>query len=197
MNNAYSIPWDKGQPVTLRLPRDGYQNNPDVVSLLSQPDWFLTSKKEQLETLYQQLTGETAPVSWLDYLAWLLGWSDEYWDTRWSESVKRQLIVIANSVWERLGRSDVITQILDIHGIEHDLWTEVALQLPFSMPATFSTPKGRLYIRLPIQYLRNGNEFREARRTRDNFVPCTILSGVVYDRFYLGISQLGDPMFSS
>lgn len=197
MSNAYSLPWDKGQPVTLRLPRDGYQNNPDVVALLSQPDWFLTEKKGQLETLHQQLTGVTAPTDWLDYLAWLLGWSDEYWDSRWSESVKRQLIVISNSVWERLGQSDVITQILDIHGIEHDLWTEVALQLSFIMPATFSTPKGRLYIRLPIQYLRNGDEFREARRTRDNFVPCTILSGVVYYRFYLGISQLGDPMFSS
>lgn len=197
MGTAYSQPWDKGLPVTLRLPRDGYQNNPDVVALLSQPDEFLTAKKLQLETLYEQLRGETAPEEWLDYVAWLMGWSSEYWDSRWSESVKRQLIVIANSVWGRLGQSGVITEILDIHGIEHDLWTEVALQLPFSMPAVFSTPKGRLYIRLPIQYLRNGNEFREARRTRDNFVPCTILSGVVYDRFYLGISQLGDPMFSS
>lgn len=197
MSSAYSQPWDKGRPTTLRLPRDGYQNNPDVVALLSQPDEFLTAKKLQLETLYEQLRGETAPEEWLDYVAWLMGWSSEYWDSRWSESVKRQLIVIANSVWERLGQSGVISEILNIHSIEHDLWTEVALQLPFSMPAVFSTPKGRLYIRLPIQYLRNGAEFREARRTRDNFVPCTILSGVVYDRFYLGISQLGDPMFSS
>lgn len=196
MTNAYSEPWDKGKPVTLRLPKDGYQNNPDVVALLSQPDGFLTETKALLETLYLKLNGTDTPAAWLDYVAWLLGWSGDYWDTLWSDEVKVALILISNSVWEHLGQVGLLAQILDIHGIEHSLWTETALQMGFAMPAVFTTPKGRLYIRLPLRYLRNGNEFKEARRIRRNYVPCVITSAVVYKHFYVGVSGLGDPMFS-
>jgi hypothetical protein len=196
MSNAYSTPWDKGRPVFLRLPRDGYQNNPDVEALLTQPDEFLTRTKTLLETLYQRLDPLVCPVEWLDYLGWLNGWSAEYWDTLWTPEVKRALIVISNSVWGGLGQQQILGLVLSTQGVEHRIWTAKSLQLPFTLPGTMDTPKGKLFIRVPLKYLRNGRLFKEAERTRTNFVPCVISSKVTYEYFYLGFSALGEPLFS-
>lgn len=196
MSNAYSAPWDKGRPVFLRLPRDGYQNNPDVEALLTQPDEFLTRTKLLLETLYQRLNPAVCPVEWLDYLGWLNGWSAEYWDTLWSPEVKRALIVISNSVWSGLGQQQILELVLLTHSVEHSIWSAKSLQLPFTLPGVIDTPKGKMFIRVPLKYLRNGQQFKEALRTRNNFVPCTIYSKVTYEYFYLGFSTVGEPVFS-
>lgn len=196
MDNAYSRPWDKGRPIFLNLPRDGYQNNPDVEALLTQPDEFLTSTKVLAETFYQKLNPTDCPDEWLDYIAWLHGWSDEYWDTLWQPSVKRALISLSNLIWSGLGQQQTLSLILTTHSVINKLWSAKALQLPFTMPAKFDTPKGVLYIRLPLTYLRNSSKFREAERTRKNFVPCIIESKTVYEYFYVGYSALGEPMFS-
>lgn len=196
MSNAYSRPWDKGRPIFLNLPRDGYQNNPDVEALLTQPDEFLTSTKVLLETFYAMLTPETCPDSWLDYLAWLHGWSDEYWDTLWTPTVKRNLISLSNTIWAGLGQQRILALILTTHGVISRLWTSTALQMPFPMPGKMDTPKGTLFIRLPRQYLRNSPPFREAERSRRNYLPCTILSKTTYEYFYMGFSAMGEPMFS-
>jgi len=196
MGNAYSMPWDKGRPVLLQLPRDGYQNNPDVAALLTYPDEFLTATKTLLETLYQKLDPLVCPVEWLDYLGWLNGWSAEYWDTLWSPTVKRALIVVSNSVWAGLGQQQILELVLGTHNIEHRIWAAKSLQLPFTLPGRLDTPKGKLFIRLPLKYLRGSQLFKEAERTRLNFVPCTIVSKVTYEYFYLGYSAVGEPVFS-
>ncbi len=195
-NDAYSRVWEQGRPVYLRLPRDGYQNNDDIKALLTQPDEFLTGVKTLLEGLYQQLNPLIAPEGWLDYIAWLNGWSDEYWDALWTPAIKRALIVISNRVWSGLGQLSTLELILDTHGIEHRIWASTSLQLSFTLPATFHTPKGVVYIRLPLKYVRSSYWFKEAKRSRNNFIPCVLLSDAVYEYFYLGYSNLGEPMFS-
>lgn len=196
MSNAYSRAWDNGRPVFLNLPRDGYQNNPDVEALLTQPDEFLTSTKVLMETFYAKLNPVDCPEGWLDYLAWLNGWSDEYWDTLWKPSVKRLLIALSNTIWKGLGQKQTLELVLTTHGVINRIWASQSLQLPFVMPGKLDTPKGVLYIRLPLKYLRNSLEFREAERTRKNFVPCVIRSQTTYEYFYVGYSALGEPMFS-
>lgn len=196
-HTSYSNPWDKGKPVSARLPRDGYQNNPNVLALMSQPDYFLTSVKSIAEGFYAKLDPSVCPTDWLDYLGWLNGWSDEYWDTLWSSPVKRGLIAASNKVWSGLGQLSTLRFILDTHTIQYRIWASTSLQLSFSLPATFSTPKGVIYLRMPLKYIRGSRSFREAERTRQNFLPCTVLSATVYEYFYLGYSQMGEPLFNS
>jgi hypothetical protein len=53
----------------------------------------------------------------------------------------------------------------------------------------------RIYLKMPLEYLRYGPEFSEAQRTLDNYCPATVPYAVGYAHFYLGFSRLGEALF--
>lgn len=189
--------WSVGRPVYKRLPYNGYQDNSLVDHISNWVDFRLTQASVLAQNFYREVSPDTAQDASLDYLAWLVGMSGQYWDTTWSSSVKRAMIRLAHPVlWKNRGTEVVLRKVLDIHGIEYNIWTDGNLQLGFILPGTFGTPKLRFFLRLPLSYLRSGPVFREARRTVANFSPALVQKTVCYDRFYLGFSLLGDPLFS-
>jgi phage tail P2-like protein len=192
----YNEAWYRGRPVYNRLPLSGYQDNSAVDAITKPIDLKLMSVKGTLEALAEALDPVNCPVGYLDYVAYLNGFSGRYWDALWTNEVKRQLVTDARYIWANRGKAEIVSKVLTIHGITHDVWRTGSLTLPFTLTATFSTPQMLTYIRLPLSYLRASTQWREAERTRKNFLHCGIKTRVVYDKFYLGFSKLGDPLFT-
>lgn len=190
--------WHDGRPIFARLPLDGYQNNEAVDALTVWVDEKIISKAEQLQDFYTNyLNPDTCLSEALDYLAYLVGLSGEYWDKSWSDPVKRTFIKSAHPLlWSKRGTIDVISFILKTHGLAYQIWTDADLTMSFTMSATFGTTKLRFFVRLPVAYPRKGLEFREAQRTLRNFAPAVVQNKACYDYFRLGLSDWGDPMFS-
>lgn len=176
--------WENGRPIFQRLPIENYQTNEVVDWLTQQPDAELMSVKEAMETFYQKLDSVECPVEWLAYLAYLVGLSGEYWDDDWSESVKRSMIANAFSWWERLGTLATFQAVLTVHGITNTVWQP-------------GLSNARVYTGLPLSYIRDGEEWRETERTVRNFLPVTSRNIVSFDKFYLGFSAIGDPVFDA
>lgn len=191
----YGEAWTLGSPVFRRLPEKGYRDNTVTQWIVTPVDEILTGVKTKLEGFYASLNPATCPDDYLDYVGFLMGYSDTYWDTLWSNEVKRQLCVEASSLWHRMGTHDTLQRVLTIHAIIHGIWVDGVLLMPFLMPGTMGTPKARVYVRLPLIYMRTGKKWLEAMRTVRNYTPAPINSKVVYDQFYLGFSVLGEPMF--
>lgn len=188
-------PWDS-RPVFDRLPVDGYQNNPVAEYLTAWPDTKLIKSKNILERFYLELDPNTAKAESLDYLAFLVGLSDEFWYSEWTEPVKRAMIAASLSVlWPLRGTMKALRTVLDIHSLDYDIWRPGALVLPFDLPGEFGTGGPEFYIRLPLDYQRSSQQWAEAVRTLQNFGLFGARSGVVYRRFYLGFSRIGEPLF--
>lgn len=210
--------WEGGRPVFGRLPVKGYQDNLPTDWITRWVDEILIEKKAQLEAFYTLLTAETSPVDYLDYLAFLVGYSGDYWVNTWSSEVKRLLIAQSNELWSYKGTFKAVIAVLDIHlpafscidgdgsvltdgdGIsllqgDYTIWTDEALRLPFTLSGLLGIDEHRFYVLLSPRYERKSYGFIEAQRTLRNYAPATVLSGVAYDRFYTGFSVIGDPIF--
>jgi phage tail P2-like protein len=84
--------WQDSQPLTGNLP-EVYRSNPVSVWLSSYWDKFLMGLKTRIDEIAtKQLNPNTCDAEWLDYLASLSGFTSDYWDTTWGESIKRSLI---------------------------------------------------------------------------------------------------------
>lgn len=186
-----------GRPVFYDLPQKGYQDNPTVDWLTRWYDQKLVQVATLMETLWQYLEPEEAPESYLDYLAFLCGLSGTYWDTKWQPDVKRQLIKHAHKLWSSRGTLGAIQKVLEIHNIEHTIWSSGSLRLPFELPRMFGRDDLRIWVRLPLPYQRQSWQFKESQRTLRNYAPTIVQTGVCFNRFYLGFSVLGDPLFSN
>lgn len=189
---------DWSRPVFNSLPEDGYRNNPTVDALTLWLDEKLASKATQMQNLWRDLCDPlTCYPEYLDFLAYLVGLSGSYWDTKWSTDVKRQLIAASHTkLWTLKGTAQLLLFVMQVHGIDCDLWTDGALVLSFAMPATFGSAQLRFYLRLPLKYKTDSKEWIEAQRTLRNFAPAIVEHEVCYDAFYIGFSDLGQPMFS-
>ena len=188
--------WDQGRPVYSRLPNVGFRDNQVANWLTTWADEELVKVREVAQEFYRTLDPDLCPVGRLDYCAWFYELTGSYWDVRWSEQVKRDMIRSARSyLWLHRGTAQVVKKVLDIHGIAYSLWVPRALLVPFNLPGTFGGGALRWYLRLPIDYRRNGYQWKEAVRTVDNFAPVITKHKVVYRKFYLGFSVIGDPLF--
>lgn len=189
--------WASGRPVYGRLPEKGYQDNLIADSLTAWVDGRLSETKGTLEAWPLEVSPDTAKDSSLDYLGWLFGFSGSFWDTSWGPEVKRELIRLSHSfIWPMRGTLAVIRKVLDLHGISYDVWRPGVSTLPFAMPRIFGGGGLRFFVRLPITYIRGGQDWREAERTLRNYAPAVVETKVTYQRFYMGFSKIGDPMFS-
>lgn len=187
--------WDSSRPIYDRLPRQGYGDNTPSDWVTAWADEELSKVADRAQEFYKQVDPVTADSKSLDFLAWLVGMSGEYWDTTWTDPVKRQMISLAYSLWKIRGTEASIRAVLEIHGMDHDIWQKSDLRLSFKFPGVFGKPDLRFIVRLPLKYHRAGKEFTEAQRTIRNFAPAVIEAKVAYKGFYLSFSRLGDPLF--
>ena len=188
--------WADRRPVYERLPEYGYQDNPVADWLTQWVDSYLTGTAQTLQAFYNELDPDTAQDSSLDYLASLVGLFGVYYDTQWSSAVKRDFIASVGTLFSTRGTRSCIEQVLSIHGYQYSIWLSGALTLPVKLPGTFGSNNLSFFLRLPIQYQYRGKEWREAERTLRNYAPAVVQSSVTYDRYYLGFSRLGQPLFS-
>ena len=202
MSRPTAQAWSSGRPIYSRLPgvNGGYQSDEGD----NPADWFtqyfddlLVEVKAKVDDLPRQLDPQTCDPEWLDFLAPLCGFSDEYWDAGFPIAVKRSLLSSAYTVlWPNKGSEMVLTWLLALFGIAHQLWLGDSFTLGVStLPGTIGSPEWQFYILLPLQYLRESPEFARAQQIRRLYSPAFCDSLVAYDNFYCGFSVLGDPIF--
>jgi phage tail-like protein len=187
------------RPVFNRLPIRGFQDNPIADALTSFYDEKLVSTGTMVQDFHLTLDPLTANPDRLDWLASLVGLVDPYYDTSWAVSVKRKAIANANDIFKYRGTKIGMKKALDIHSFTYGLFTTSDLTLPFTFAADGSTNKfgetsQGAFITLPLQYPRNGYEFREARRVISNYTATSTPILSCYDKFYIGFSSIGDPL---
>lgn len=208
-----------GRPVFFDLPQKGYQDNTPADWVTLWVDEKLTETAERMSGFWQQLDPTVAPESYLDYIAFLVGLSSNFWDLKWSSEVKREMILAAHYLWSVKGTKAALKRVLDIQlstwvttdagdtlvseldiqltsVVNYHIWTPSVITLPFNLPGTFGSDNLVLWVQIPLQYQRATKEFKEAQRCLRNYAPAVVKSGVCFYKFYLGFSQLGDPLFS-
>lgn len=184
------------QPLLKILPYEGYQDNETVVALCAAMDKEYYDVATLLEGLAANLNPDTAPSTYLDLLAYLVGLSGLYYDIGWNDTVKRAMIKNAYDLWRLKGTQWSIETVLAIQGITYDLWLRKPLTLPFTMPGKFEGSNLKCFIRLPLSSARTSREWVEANRTLKNYKPAVVDGRVCYQGFKLGYSKLGEPLFT-
>lgn len=184
-----------GRPVFYDLPYVGYQDNEVVEWLTRWYDQKLVDTATLMETFWEKLIPEEAPEEYLDYLAFLVGLSGNYWDTNWAQGVKRKMIKAAHSLWSKRGSLEAIREVLGIHEIPYSFWSQGSLVVPFNVPGTFGVDDMTLYLRMPLTFSRTSRTWIEAQRTLKNYAPVMTKATLGYDFFYVGFSIIGERVF--
>jgi P2-related tail formation protein len=173
----------------------GYQNNPLVSHILEFADERIRQTGIAASQLHTKLEPTTTDSKYLDWLAYMVGAVDGYWSSSWSDGVKR--IVLTN--WQRLteyrGTRIALELALSAHSIPYVFWSSSDVALPFSLPVTLGVVTYSVFVTLPLSLARNSYEFIEARRAVDNYTAAAYPVVACYDRFYAGISAVGEPLF--
>lgn len=185
------------RPVFSRLPIRGYQDNSTVDALTDYLDERIYKAGLQIENLYKKLDPTTTDPEYLDWVAFLVGMVEPYYSLGWSPTVKRQAITQANEIFRCRGTPKGLELALSIHGFSYSLYVSNDLILPFTFDSNtkFGLVSQTAYVRLPLEYGRSSYAFREAERAVKNYTAVVTPTKVCYDRFYLGFSVFGDPLF--
>lgn len=202
--------WDDRRPIFKRLPQYGWQDQDPPVS-----DWVI----EPFDAIAMELQSkilsfpddyidpDTCRADALDWLAQLSGYTGEYWDTTWSEAVKRTLIKDAQStVWNYRGTIYLLQYLINLFGL-NQAYIVVPGSWRVGVTAIGSPIGGQLLVYSIVigtqdtpGYLRNSAEWRLLQRLIKLFMPCwagtNTLNGshLHYQRFRVGLSAVGDPI---
>lgn len=187
------------RPTYSRLPNKGYQDNPIADALTSFYDEKLVAVGDQIQSFHTLLDPATCPVIYLDFLAYLVGMVDPYYDTKWSVLIKRAMIAAAMTLFRTRGTKDCLVLALDIQGILYTLYRGENLKFAFTFAVTtkFGLAAQVVYVQIPTPatYPRTSQMFVEAQRAVRNYTAIAATVQVTYDRFYLGYSTFGEPLF--
>jgi phage tail P2-like protein len=190
--------WDNRTPVLGQLPEYGYQDNPVAAALCAYVDETLSGWADLLQGMPSALDPASCSPDLLDYIAFLFGMSTEpYWDVKWSETTKREILLIQGFLRKYKGTLKVIRTLLDVHNIVHDVYVDGQLTMPFAFPGLMGTGLMRFFILVPHTTARASSEWREVVRTLDGYCPAVTQSMVAYRGFKMGLSHFGEPMWSS
>lgn len=195
LDNSYSTEaWSHGRPVYKRLPYHGFQDNDPTDWVTSPIDTTLVDISTILQEWYKELHPDTCKVESLEYLAFILGVSED-WDVRWSEAIKRNYLRAVPDIYSHRGTLYAINRVLSILQLSSEVWTDGQLVMSFTLPGTFGTRLMRIYYRVGLDILRNSYQWLQIERVRRNWTPALIDSRLCFRHFYLGFSQFGEPMF--
>lgn len=184
------------KPYTELLPYRGYQDNPVLIKALTYFDEFVKSQRDFLQSFYLQLHPDTCEDKYLDLLAYLVGFSGEFWDAGWTPEIKRTLITNAHPrIWPERGRLDLIYWLIGVLGLDVLPWSSQPLVLPLKLPSKFGSHAYKVFLRVPFHYSRGMKLWNDVERLRRNYLPATTLSRTVYTTFKLGYSKVGEPVF--
>ena len=197
--------WNSGRPIYNRLPgvNGGYfdeeSDNPADWLTVFWDELLVASKALVADVRDRQLDPQQCDVEWLDFLAALCGFTEDYWDPTWEESWKRQLISESfTNIWPNKGTQQVLERLLEIFEINASIWQGSRFILGLTtLPGLLGSPEWRYYIRVGLEYERTSQQFKLAQRVNRLFGPAYCESDIVYERFYLGISQIGEPIFEA
>jgi Phage tail protein (Tail_P2_I) len=123
MKSPYEA-WTVDQrPLFSRLPgvQGQYSRNSVVDSITKFWDEFLVFQKSQVDLLFtQNLNPLTCDSEYLDYLAYMSGFNDRYWERSYPDSAKRKLIDGAFKViWRRFGTFQSLGYVIDCFDIKN------------------------------------------------------------------------------
>lgn len=189
------MPYRSDKPLLDILPESGYQDNPIAAALTEPVNAKYSEVLALLEAMPDALTAEGCPSYMLDFLAYLVGMSGQYWDVSWSDAVKRAFIEKASLLWRIKGTEKCIRTALDIHELEYSIWLATSIVLKTTLPAKFGSRSLRFFVKLPLKYARTSNQYLEAQRVLNNYKPVVVDGRVCYDGFKLSYSKIGDPVF--
>ena len=200
--------WEQSRPIYARLPSDSqqYQFNP-IVDAVTQPwDAILMQLQNKLLNIERDyLDPITARSDTLDWLAQLCGFTGEYWDTSWSDTIKRQLIANGHlKIWNYKGTGWVLQYLLDIFGLS----ATVVPESPWLVGETAvgAAIGGRnLYYGIALStgvngtfYPRDGAQWRFIEKLNRLYMPCWCMSVATngnflyYQNWVVGYSEIGD-----
>jgi phage tail P2-like protein len=199
--------WTTGRPIYHRLPiaEGKYQVAPDDPELDPVADWLtvgvdenLMAVKGAIASFYADyLDPQTAKSQNLDWLAQLVGFTGEYWETNWAEAIKRQLIADSLTfIWENKGTRAILEYLLLTFAIVGRIY----------MLGEFLAARNRAgealggelleyFILVPLRYLRASVEWRLAVKFNRLYGPVFVKSMVCYEQFFAGFSAAGEPVF--
>lgn len=191
--------WSTGRPIYHRLPQESeaYQGNALVDALTKPYDNLLMAWKGLIDNFERDfLDPGTCRSDALDWLAQLCGFTGEYWDPTWAEPVKRELIRRSHSfIWQHKGSQMLLEWLLELFSIEAQVYMLGQFILGTNVLGdTLGGELLRYWVLLPLKYRRSSEDWALAERLNRLYMPVFADSAVVYDRFYLGFSVLGDPL---
>ncbi|AFY49020.1 Phage tail protein (Tail_P2_I) [Nostoc sp. PCC 7524] len=176
------IAWQTGRPIFSRLP-EVYQENAIANYLTAFWDELLVNNKARIDDLPRQLNPLTCDANWLDFLAPLCGFTGEYWDRKWQDNFKRNLIASSyQRIWSNKGSRECLSTVLICFKIPHNIATMGDFILGQSKLGV--DPLGSLAFKYII-YLRSSYqgtpEVKLVEKLNKLFGPCWCKSEVIFD----------------
>lgn len=195
--------WSENQPLTKRLPYEGYQDNDDVLAFTAYWDDLLVNCKTEIESIGEKLNPETTTEDWLDYLAPLYGFVGEYWQSKsWSVPVKRLFLQHSWQIWQSRGTLEILQMIVSWFVPESNftIWTPksfIAGQTPLN--AELGLPRFIYHIVLFYGSQEFSDDLIRQLNKVNQLFGCSAYceTNVSYDGFYAGVSPLGKSVVFS
>ena len=192
--------WSTGRPIYHRLPAESeaYQGNPLVDAITNPYDALLMAWKASIDNFDRDfLDPDTCRSDVLDWLAQLCGFTGEYWDPTWTDAQKRELIRKSHLfIWPYKGTQILLEWLLGLFEIQARIY--LIGQFLVGVNVVGDQIGGELlryWILLPLEYRRTSETWALTERFNRLYMPCFAESRVCYERFYVGFSVVGDPIF--
>lgn len=200
--------WDESAPITKRLPRFGWQDgNAAVEAVVGAYDTVFMELYQTIQDFEKDfIDPDTCRADALDWLAQLMGFTEDYWDNSWAESIKRQLIKDAQQiVWRYKGTFYLLQYLIDLFGLNVRIELKGQWRVGVSK---IGDPIGGALLDYSLVigsdtdpgYARNSPEWRLIERLNRLYMPCwaapQTLNGnyLRYHRWRVGRSAVGDPI---
>lgn len=187
------------------------RENGDISRWLTRPyDELACELRAEIEGFYVNfLDPETARPTVLDWLAMHLGFTGEFWDASWPDSVKRAILGIADAIWSGAGSVEVLNDILE--ALEVPTCTDVfpfnttgheIYRLPWlradigTTDFAYRYENTQVWVRMPFETTVRGDEYwQRAQFALDNFLPTGANGTVCWCEFRADVSNADDGYF--
>jgi phage tail P2-like protein len=199
--------WDEERPIFKRLPHYGWQDNEIADWITAAYDAVLIELKQAILNFPRDfIDPETCRSDALDWLAQLMGYTGDYWDTTWNDEIKRQLIKEAQTVvWRYKGSYYLLDYLFQIFGLNVQI--KLQGQWTIGLSKVGDAIGGPLMLYSLVigdndtpRYVRASQEWRLIERLNRLYMPCwcapVTLNGsyLHYHRWRVGMSIVGDPL---